>query len=65
MSSIPEAATRIANEMAAEMRRKLEDATPEELGWPDMTPDELVAAEWRCWVEAEERRKATRNGEAE
>jgi hypothetical protein len=48
-----EAATRIADEMADEMRHKLQDATPEDLGYPGMTADELVASEWRCWFKQE------------
>jgi hypothetical protein len=50
---ITERAKCTARAMAAEMRRNLEDATPEELGWPHLTPDELVASEWRCWFQEE------------
>jgi hypothetical protein len=46
-------AKRTADEMAEQMRCQLQHSTPEELGWPDLTPEELVAAEWRCWFDEE------------
>ena len=46
-------ARKIADEQAAEMRRKLETLTPAQMGWPNIRPDELVESEWRCWFDAE------------
>ena len=46
-------AARVADDQAAEVRRQLEYITPEELGWPGMTADELVASEWKCWFDEE------------
>ena len=44
---------RVADECAAQMRRKLEHLTPAQMGWPDMTAQELVAAEYQCWLQEE------------
>jgi hypothetical protein len=43
--------------MAAQMAAALEHATPEELGWRGLTPEELIASEWRSWFEEEIRRR--------
>jgi hypothetical protein len=43
----------LATEQASEMRRKLEHLTPAQLGFPGMTADELIASEYRCWLDAE------------
>ena len=44
----------VADEMADEMRRKLEAGlTPADMGWPDLTPEELVESERRSWLEEE------------
>jgi hypothetical protein len=48
-------AEQVADEMSRQMLRQLEHNTPAELGFPDMTADELVASEWRCWFEEEQR----------
>jgi hypothetical protein len=50
----------VAAEQAIEMARKLEDSTPAEMGWPELSPEELIASEFRCWLmeEAHEIRKA-------
>lgn len=46
----------VADDMAAEMRRKLDSGlTPADLGWPNMSANELVLSEWRAWVEEETR----------
>jgi hypothetical protein len=50
-------AERVAAECAAEMRRQLQYHTPAEMGFPDMTVEELVESEYRCWL-AEETRLA-------
>jgi hypothetical protein len=39
-----------AAEQAIEMARKLEHLTPEKMGWPGLSPAELVASEFRCWL---------------
>jgi hypothetical protein len=44
-------AMQVADEQAAELARQLEIATPTELGWPDMTAEELIESERRCWFE--------------
>jgi hypothetical protein len=41
-------AARTAAEQAIEMARQLEHLTPEKMGWPDLSPEELVASEFRC-----------------
>ena len=43
--------TTVADEMANAMRRKLHHATSEELGWPGMTSEELIASERISWLE--------------
>jgi hypothetical protein len=48
-------AAAVAAEMADEMRRKLEYATPAELGWPNLTAEELIASEYQCWLIEEHR----------
>jgi hypothetical protein len=35
-----------ANAAAAKMARKLKTATPADLGWPELTPKQLIASEW-------------------
>jgi hypothetical protein len=60
MMTLPELeshARRVATEQAASMRRQLEDLTPAQMGYGDMTADELVAREYRTWF-AEEMRLA-------
>jgi hypothetical protein len=54
-------AERHATEQANEMRRKLEHLTPAQMGWPGLTAEELIASEYRCWLdeELEEERKRT------
>lgn len=52
-SAIRFAAIRIATECATAMARKLEHSTPEKMGYSDMTPEELIASEWRTWFEQE------------
>jgi hypothetical protein len=42
---IDQRAARIADAAAERMRKALETRTPDELGWPGLTPDELVASE--------------------
>jgi hypothetical protein len=46
-------ATRQAAESAIEMARQLEHSTPANLGWPKLSPQELVAFEFRCWLSEE------------
>ena len=48
-------AVRAANEAAERMCEQLRYSTPDELGWPDKTAEELIAAEWRSWFEEEQR----------
>lgn len=36
------------------MRRQLETLSPAEMGWPRLTPDELVERERRCWFDDED-----------
>jgi hypothetical protein len=48
-------AAAVAAEAANVMRRKLEHATPAELGWPGLTAEELIASEYRCWLGEEHR----------
>ena len=45
-------AEQVAIEQSNEMRRKLEDSTPAQLGWPDLTAEELIAAEYQCSLDA-------------
>jgi hypothetical protein len=40
------AAIAVATEHAGATVRKLESKSPADLGYPDMTPDEVVASEW-------------------
>jgi len=42
-----------AAEQAIEMARQLEHLTPEEMGWPCLSPEQLVASEFRCWLSEE------------
>jgi hypothetical protein len=56
MSRKERRAKAIADEAAADMRRQLEGLTPADIadmGWPDLTADELVASEWQCWFDEE------------
>jgi len=47
-------AVRVADCQANEMRRRLEGSSPALLGWPaQMTAEELIESEWRCWFSAE------------
>jgi hypothetical protein len=46
-------AQKLADEMAAEMARKLQHSTPADMGWPDVTPEQLIEGERRCWLEDE------------
>jgi hypothetical protein len=48
-------AAAVAAEMADEMRRKLEHAAPADLGWPGLSADELIASEYQCWLDEEQR----------
>jgi hypothetical protein len=50
----------LANEMADQMRRNLEVLTPAQMGWPHLTPEQLIESERQCWLDefAEEARKA-------
>ena len=45
-------AEQVAIEQSNEMRRKLEHSTPAQLGWPDLTAEELIATEYQCSIEA-------------
>jgi hypothetical protein len=57
-------AERVATEQANEMRRQLEHSTPAELGWPGLTAEQLIAAEYKCWLVEElneDRKAAERN----
>jgi hypothetical protein len=50
-------AEQIADEAAAEIKRQLDmGCTPDDLGYPGMTADELIASEWKAW-HAEEMRE--------
>lgn len=41
-----------ADEAAAEMKRKLDGGlTPADMGWPYLSPTELVASEWKRWFD--------------
>jgi hypothetical protein len=47
-------AEQVAAECAAELRRKIQHLTPAELaemGWPDMTVEEIIEAEYYCRLE--------------
>lgn len=47
-------AARVADEQAAEMRRKLDGGlTPKGMGFKDCTADQLVASEWKTWFAEE------------
>jgi hypothetical protein len=46
-------AGRVANEAAQRMREKLKTLKPEDLGFPGMTDEEVIASEWRSWFAAE------------
>jgi hypothetical protein len=47
-------ATRQAAESAIEMAfRQLEHSAPANLGWPKLSPEELVASEFRRWLSEE------------
>ncbi len=46
-------ARQVANGKIEAMRLKLEDTTPEEMGWPDISPEDLVVSEWWCWYRDE------------
>jgi hypothetical protein len=50
-----EEAARHADEAAAAMARKLEHTTPAEMGYGNMTPEELIASERQAWLEEEKR----------
>ena len=55
MNDTRTAAERVGDAAASEMRRQLEDLTPEDLGYPGMTADELIASERQCWIDEETR----------
>jgi hypothetical protein len=55
-------AREVADEMAAQMAAALEHATPEELGWRGLTPEELIASEWKSWFDEEIRRRLPMGG---
>ena len=40
-----------ADEAARRMCEKLEHSTPAEMGWPDLTAEELVESERRAWLD--------------
>jgi len=42
-----------ASEQAIGMARQLEHSTPEEMGWPGASPEELVSSEFQCWLSEE------------
>jgi hypothetical protein len=54
-------AVRVADEQASEMRRKLAELTPVDMGFPDITAEELIESEWCCWFD-EEMREQLRTG---
>ena len=54
--NLTQRAERVAAECAAELRLKIQHLTPAELaemGWPDMTVEEIIEAEHYCWLEEE------------
>jgi hypothetical protein len=55
-------ATITAAEQAIEVARQREHSTPEGTGWPGLSPQDLVASEFRCWLteEMNEARKLAR-----
>jgi hypothetical protein len=58
-------AEQVATEQANEMRRKLEHLTPAQMGWPGLTAEELIASEYQCWLEEEQRLERSGDFEAE
>jgi len=46
-------AARTAAEQAIGMAHQLEHLTPEEMGWFGLSPEELVASEFQCWLSEE------------
>ena len=53
MNKYKKRAHALADEMAGEMARKLQHSTPAHMGFPNVTTEQLIEGERRCWLEHE------------
>jgi hypothetical protein len=55
MDITPTPAFMVADECAAEMKRKLETLTPADMGFDDISAEELIHSKWKSWFDEESR----------